>query len=335
MRGLRHNRAIPAVALIALVVAVGYFIVPLVGRLPASSVAGGANPERGGSGDGRSPQRRWQGYGAPILRGRIRNPSITESSGLAASGLADGRLWTHNDSGDAPILYCIDVDAEPCGVWQVSGAEAFDWEDIAAGPGPVPGRSYLYAGDIGDNRNERRSIVVYRVPEPRVAPGTRSSSHTEPAQTAPAALITLVYPDGPHDAESLLVHPRTGDIYIVTKAFFGPAAVYRAAAPARGTGTVELERVARISTPGGRSGFFTAGDIAPDGKRLVLCYGFRGVELELSRGADFDVIWRRPAHTVELGPSLQREAIAYSRDGNSLFTTSEGRRPPLIEMRRK
>ena len=93
----------------------------------------------------------------------------------------------------------------------VAGAEHVDWEDIA-----IRGRT-LYIGDIGDNLAQRPEIAVYRMPETSTV----------------AEKITLRYPDGPHDAEALLVDPRDGTIVIVTKNFSGPAGVYvgRGAAP--------------------------------------------------------------------------------------------------------
>ena len=36
-------------------------------------------------------------------------PELRESSGLAVSRTQPGVLWSHNDSGDAPTLYAIDV----------------------------------------------------------------------------------------------------------------------------------------------------------------------------------------------------------------------------------
>ena len=84
----------------------------------------------------------------------------------------------------------------------VPGAEAVDWEDLALGPGPG-GRPLLYLGDIGDNREARETVDVYRVPEPRATSGATA--------TAPATRLRLRYPDGAHDAETLLVAPRGRD----------------------------------------------------------------------------------------------------------------------------
>src|SRR4030095_1706133 len=90
-------------------------------------------------------------YGQPTTLATIKDKSISESSGLVASRTTPGAYWTHNDSGDGPFIYAFDTRGDSFGTFRVTGAEARDWEDIAAGPGPQPNRSYLYIGDIGDN----------------------------------------------------------------------------------------------------------------------------------------------------------------------------------------
>src|SRR5829696_10367652 len=89
-------------------------------------------------------------YGQPTTLATIKDKAVTESSGLVASRSTPGAYWTHNDSGDGPFIYAFGSVGEPLGVFRVAGAQARDWEDIAAGPGPDRGKSYLYIGDIGD-----------------------------------------------------------------------------------------------------------------------------------------------------------------------------------------
>jgi len=62
---------------------------------------------------------------------------LKESSGLAISRTQQGVLWSHNDSGDGPSLYAIDIAGKLLGVFHVSGAMARDWEDISTGPCPA------------------------------------------------------------------------------------------------------------------------------------------------------------------------------------------------------
>lgn len=263
--------------------------------------------------------------------GRL-NPWITESSGIVASRRNPGLLWTHNDAGGGPLLYCLDLRARPCGVWSALGAKARDWEDIAAGPGPKPGVSYLYIGGIGDKEATRRHITVYRVPEPEVASGNASSSPAQPLATSPAEALRLEYPDGPHDAEALLVHPESGDIYVVTKDS-GGAAVYKASAPLDPRATTQLRLTARLSLPSADPRI-TGGDIAPDGRRVILCTYLEGFELSLGAGdGNFDQIWATTPIKVQLPHRPHGEAVAYRLDGNALLTTSEGTGTSLDQVR--
>ena len=92
--------------------------------------------------------------------------AIKETSGIAASRRVDNVWWVHNDSGDSARVFAINTSGQTLGEYALSGASAIDWEDIAAGPGPTAGVSYLYVGDIGDNDQKRRDLVIYRIPEP-------------------------------------------------------------------------------------------------------------------------------------------------------------------------
>src|SRR6476619_1233791 len=87
-------------------------------------------------------------YGPPATIATIKEKSIAESSGLVASRTTPGAYWTHNDSGDGPFIYAFNTRGDSLGIFRVTGAQAFDWEDMASGPGPDANKSYLYLGDI-------------------------------------------------------------------------------------------------------------------------------------------------------------------------------------------
>ena len=53
-------------------------------------------------------------------------------------------LWAHNDSRGGANVYAINTDGVLVSSWNLEGVIALDWEDIAAGPGPVAGVNYLY-----------------------------------------------------------------------------------------------------------------------------------------------------------------------------------------------
>ncbi|MGI8983443.1 MAG: hypothetical protein ACR2HM_02735 [Acidimicrobiales bacterium] len=275
-------------------------------------------------------------YREPSLLGTVADPAIDESSGLAASRRNPGLLWTHNDSGDEPFVYCLDLKGAPCGAWRVTGADAWDWEDMAAGPGPTPGEPYLYLGDIGDNLDQRTEIIVYRIAEPAAGGPGPAPTKAAPAATAAAEVLRLSYPDGPHNAEALAVHPTTGDLYVVTKD--GQAArVYKAAAPlgpGRVTVMVQLGTVRLGAGPRGLEQV-TGADISPDGSRVALSTYSQGYELVVPAGGPFDDVWSQAPAPVVLGPRLQGEAIAYRLDGRALLTTSEIAPSPLQQVERR
>ncbi len=265
---------------------------------------------------------------SPAQIATLEERAVTESSGVVASRRNPGLFWTHNDSGDGPFVYAFDRAGRKRGVWRVEGARARDWEDIAAGPGPEASRSYLYAGDIGDNDEKRANITVYRFPEPEATDADASSTR----ETATAEAIRLKYPDGAHNCEALLVHPATGDIYVVTKRG-DEAGVYKLAAGFDASTVNTLARVATLHGPGFFGSLVTGGDISPDGRRVALCDYATGYELTLPEGSkSFDDIWRQKPTVIALGPRRQGESVAYSLDGAALLATSEGSPAPLFEV---
>ena len=274
-------------------------------------------------------------YGPPVTITTIKDKSVAESSGLAASRLTPGAYWTHNDSGDGPFVYAFDARGDSLGVFRVAGAQARDWEDMAAGPGPERGKPYLYLGDIGDNNEARAEIIVYRVPEPALT-DTRKLTKTRPGTTEPAEAIRLRYPDGAHDAEALLVHPTSGHIYIVTKVVIANPAVYEAAPPFTANKPVTMTRLGVVNVPSLFGGVITGGSISPDGRRVALCDYFQGYELTLpASSTNFNDIWKQKMVSFDLGKRKQGESIAYRLDGKALLATSEGKNAPLIQVERR
>lgn len=271
-------------------------------------------------------------FAAPARLAELEDALIDESSGITASRRNTDLFWTHNDSGDGPFIYAFDRRGKNRGVWRVTGAQAYDWEDIAAGPGPQKGQSYLYLGDIGDNGLRREEIIVYRVAEPLIASTDAANTKKSPHATETAEAIRLKYPDGKHDAEALLVHPATGDLYVITKGTATYAGVYKATAPLSNTNTKTLTRIAQVRTPTVFGGLITGADISPDGRHVALCDYINGYELTLPDGSkSFDEIWKQTIQTVELGPRQQGESICYRLDSNAVLATSEKLPTPLIE----
>src|SRR5688500_11113911 len=157
---MKPERLLTLILITYLVVLTGCQTAPV----PQDAKAGLRSPD--GGADQKSSSQPNALYGTPTKIGDLEDRAIDESSGIVASRTTPGLYWTHNDSGDGPYLYALDERGHRRGVWRVSGATAYDWEDIAAGPGPTAGTNYLYIGDIGDRGGSRSLIIVYRVPEP-------------------------------------------------------------------------------------------------------------------------------------------------------------------------
>ena len=277
--------------------------------------------------------RKPEPYGPPSTIAILKDKSISESSGLVASRAMPGAYWTHNDSGDGPFIYAFDTRGDSLGTFRVRGAQAVDWEDISIGPGPQRDKSYLYIGDIGDNDQQRSEVVVYRVVEPVLS--NVKSIRGRPGVTEPAEAFHLQYPDGKHDAEALLVHPTSGNIYIVTKVVLANPVVYEVAAPLASGKLITMRRIGEVRIPSLFGGVITGGSVSPDGRRVALCDYFQGYELVLpSKAANFDDIWKQRMIGFDLGKRKQGESIAYRLDGKALLATSEGKQPTLIQVER-
>jgi hypothetical protein len=265
--------------------------------------------------------------------GTVASDAVKEASGIAASRRVDGVWWIHNDSGDVARVFAVTTTGQTLGEYALSGAAAVDWEDVAAGPGPSAGVSYLYVGDIGDNANARASVQVYRVEEPLVDPAAPLDS---PGTLSGVATLTLRYPDGAHDAEALLVDPTNGELFVVTKDLVGGVAqVYRAPANLVAGSTTWLTKVATVSL-GAWQGV-TAADVTPAGD-VVALRTYLGVFLyQRTAGTPLAQAFSQtmcagaapPFGSASSASEPQGEALGFARDGRGYVTVSEGAHVPL------
>lgn len=237
-------------------------------------------------------------------------PELREGSGVAASKRSPGRFWAHNDSGE-PALIALDSTGKVLGQVRVPGAKVDDWEAVAVGP--CPGGSCIYVGDIGDNNAKRRDITIYRVPEPADVTGPVGN----------AEVFRARYPDGAHDAETLLVTPQ-GDILIVTKGDTGPVGLYRLPPEAKPGGTVTLQSIGRPRESGKpeAEARITDGDVSPNGAWVALR---SKTAIFFHRTADLMAGNWTPAGRVSLKAlgEPQGEGLAFG-DDTTLYLVGEG-----------
>ncbi|MEH3053287.1 MAG: hypothetical protein PGN13_04655 [Patulibacter minatonensis] len=247
--------------------------------------------------------------------GEVRDASLEELSGLVVSRRDRGVLWAIEDSGNPAVLAALRPGGGTVGLWTVAGAENFDWEDVATGPGGPGGVPWLYAADLGDNLRQRDHITIYRVPEPRAPAGGGT--------TAPAGVLRLEYPDGSHDAESFVVDPVRGTLLVVTKGV--PGAVYAAGRPERWSGTVRMRRVGNAGIA-----YATAADVSADGSTVAV-RGYFNVAIWQRRGREPLTATLRRQGCLSPTPldDGQGEAIALTRSGRSAYLVAEGVHPPV------
>ena len=225
---------------------------------------------------------------------------ISESSGLGTSSYGDGIVYTHNDSGDTARFFAVNSSGATVAIYTLKGAAAHDWEDMETGT-DASGKPVLYFGDIGDNAVKRTEIDVYQVPEPR-----------GPSANVPWIRYRFAYPDGPHNAETLMVDPHTHRIFIASKAAIGDGLLYEAPAV---LSTTAINLLAVVTPQRTVPMLTTAGDISPDGKLMVLLTYF---------SAYWSVGVNGELHEFPVTEQRQDEGIAFTRDGKSVIVGSEG-----------
>jgi len=238
-----------------------------------------------------------------VVAGALRGGDMREVSGMVSSLNHPGHFWLHNDSGAEPELILIDSTGVEKARVRVEGARNRDWEDIAR-----RGDTLLIA-ETGDNDAKYDTIFVYSVLEPKTI-----SSDPVPA----LAVYPMRFPDGPRDAEALMVDHRTGNWFIITKREEKGRA-YRYRAPQQPGAVAVLERLP-VELP---FRLAVAADMSPDGLEFLI-KTYDAVYLwQRSDSEPISVALQRPPQKQPYVPERQGEAIAYNLSGSAYYTASE------------
>ncbi|MFF7013099.1 WD40 repeat domain-containing protein [Streptomyces fimicarius] len=244
--------------------------------------------------------------GRPDRDFTIEDPRITESSGLAASRAHPGVYWTHNDSDDGPYVFAVDSrTGKTLATITMRGVgEPRDVEGISIGPD-----GDIYVGDIGDNLDGSWDHVwIYRFPEPKQLRDA----------TVTAVQYDVKYADGARNAEALMVHPKTGRVYIASKNEDG-GGLYEGPAKLTAGSTNVFRRVGEVP-------WVTDGAFSPDGTRLALRSYFSAREYAFENG-------RLGADRPVAAPfQRQAESVTYTADGTALMFGSEGARSGVVRV---
>ncbi|WSB85087.1 WD40 repeat domain-containing protein [Streptomyces cellulosae] len=235
----------------------------------------------------------------------INDPRITESSGLAASRQHPGVYWTHNDSDDGPYLYAVDGGTgDTVARLTLTGiGTPRDVEAISVGPG-----NRLFVADTGDNLGGTWPHVwIYELPEPKRLQDA----------TVQATQYVVKYSDGPRDAEAMVVHPKTGRVYLIDKHEDG-GHLYEGPAKLSPEGDNVFRPIAPVEL------WTTDAALSPDGQDLAVRGYFGGIHYAWNGGK----LQRKDRLSVPL--QGQGESVTYSADGSRLLFGSEGEQSGVV-----
>jgi hypothetical protein len=255
------------------------------------------------------------GAAAPAVPGAkvctISDERLVELSGLVAT--ADGYIAI-NDGSDLSSRERVFFLNKKCNVRDdvsYSGNGPRDTEDLALSPD----RATLWIADVGDNPDgERRSsVALWKMP----ADGSKRPE-----------IYRMSYPDGPHDAEALLIGADDLPV-IVTKG--AKAELYKPTAALKKGATTPLQKVGEVTMPKTTTGnplgpagrvAVTGAAAAPDGKRVVLRTYADAFEWDVT-GDIVETLTKGEPRVTPLPDEPWGEAITYSADGASFLTVSE------------
>jgi hypothetical protein len=244
---------------------------------------------------------------------QLNDERIDEASGLAESVRYPGHFWIHNDSGDEARLFLVNSQGKTVLTLSLQGVTHRDWEDVATGPGDQTGESYIYVGEIGDNKAQYTYKTIYRLKEPKLDNLNEGQSLLSGA----VETITFSYKDGSRDAETVMVDPITNGIYIVSKRE-EQVQMYLLEHPQSLTDTVVLPVIQTLPFT-----WITAGDISADGSEVLLktlteVYYWKRINSEPIH----ETLSRQPV-ILPYFKEPQGEAIAWLKDGSGYITVSE------------
>ena len=250
---------------------------------------------------------------------RLSNPELNESSGLAFSFRYEGLLYTHNDSGDTARIFAFDTQCGERGIFEITGVEALDWEDMCSFE--LDGKGYLLLADIGDNLDRRKYYTLYIIEEPEIDPAYDGT----PTMVDLVGVIQFMYQDGPHNCESVAVDPETKNILLATKRERGWAHLYTIPLSAVNEDGV-VAAVALATLPVRTA---TAMDMSRSGRHLIVLTYDNAYEFSRQSNESWPKAFIRPPKVLPMPRREQGEAICYSPDGMTLYLTSEGQPAPF------
>lgn len=259
--------------------------------------------------------------------GVVADPRIDNASGLATS--ADGRVfYTHQDNDRSTDVFALGATGKTQYTINLPAGTNEDWEDMAA-VSVRPGGRALFMADIGDafatrtaaHEGGRVEYRLFRFDEP---PSDSTGNVTATGLRTYRLRYAGAAPG--QNAETLLVQPGTGRVFVVNKTqdLRHPTSLWAAPA-ALSTRRVNLlsKAVAELPLSGASGGAFS-----PTGDRLVVRNGDTAFVWWIDGGDVVASLGKQPIR-VPLPTQRQGEGVCFTPDGHSLLINSEGIAQPM------
>jgi hypothetical protein len=250
-----------------------------------------------------------------VTKHRVKDKVLDEISGIVASRVNEGLYYVHNDSGGKSEVYVIDGKGKTRHTLFLPYFVNRDWEDIAVGPGPEPGVSYVYVGEIGDNKAQYSNIVLYRFREPDLSKVIRKRPKSSDIEDITA--ISIMFEDGARDCETLMVDPMNGDVYLVSKRE-QKVGLYQIKAPLADTGINVARRILDLGFP-----LAVGGDISAQRDKVIIKTYEKVYYWQVKPGQEIAEALSNPPTELPYEMEPQGEAICWSVKGDSYLTLSE------------
>lgn len=238
---------------------------------------------------------------------------LKENSGIVS--YSEGAAWFIEDQGNSDNIYKTDFKGNIVKQFDVKNAKNIDWEDLSK-----DSAGNLYIGDFGNNGNDRKNLVILKLPNPEIEKGDKIKAETirfhYPEQKEfPPRKGELLY-----DAEAFFHH--SGYLYIFTKnrtnPFTGETLIYRV--PDK-KGNYEAKLMGKINLcDDWDTCRVTSAAISPNGKRIVLLsYG----KLWTMSNFSMDALTEGSIKEIDLGIRTQLESVCFANNNTLLLSDEE------------
>lgn len=280
----------------------------------------------------------------PQMLGTIKESDITESSGLAISGITPDAFWTHNDSGNSAHLFLVATTGKPLARCKLKNAKNRDWEAMCSFD--HDGTPWLMVADVGDNSLKRTKLKLYLLPEPKLSAaksGKKKSKKKKNKKSgekieSDALVIDFNYPDGAHNVEAAAVTPDGRSVWFIEKIYSNDTRGVQPGIYKMDLNATDFQRRKDKDPP-----FYSADRLAdfpirnvtgmafsPDGRRLIVRNYLNAHVFTRPEGRTWaEVVASEKPTPVVMPIQSQGEAICFTRDSKSVLITSEFKRSTI------